>query len=107
MSISNGVAALVNTTGVPIGDKKLTVSSTVTAQGRRKVSVKLAIPVVQDAVVGGVSRPTVVRTAYVELNFSFDATSNTTERGDTVGYMWSLLGSTLMANLVDDLQTLY
>lgn len=106
-SIAGGVATLVESTGVPLGDKKLTASSTQTSQGRRKVTYKLSVPVMQDAVSNGVSRPTAVRTAYASLEFSFDPTSNVQERSDVRSMIVSLLQDTNMRDLIDHLTTLY
>lgn len=85
--MSNGVATLVQSTGVPIGNKRLTVASTQTQTGKLKTSIKLAVPVVQDVVSAGISKPTVVRTAYVDIVFTFDNTSSDMERG----HLWSMV----------------
>lgn len=106
--IPNGVATLAQSTGVPIGDRRLTISSTETASGRRKIAMKLVIPVVQDVEVSGISKPTVVRTSYVDISFAFDGTSNTAERQDVLAYAKSLLSNTtLIDSVVEDLETLY
>jgi hypothetical protein len=78
--ITNGVATAVNTAGVPIGEKIASWATTRTSTGRRKVTLKLAIPVVQDVVVAGISKPTAVRTAYADVTLTFADTSTTTER---------------------------
>jgi hypothetical protein len=98
--ISGGVGAVVESTGVPIGDRRFTISLSRTAQNRYKPSLKLTLPVVQDETINGVTRPTVVRTAYVEVNFSFDQTSSEQERKDAVGLIQSALDSD--ASLVND-----
>jgi len=107
VNIDGGVASLVNSTGVPIGDQVLTYSSTKTASGKRKALLKLVLPVVQDVVVAGISKPTVVRTAYVEMSFTFDSTSNAAERHDALGLAWSLLGSTTAPLVIGDLSAPY
>lgn len=106
-NISGGVATLVESTGVPIGDKRISVSSVQTAQGRRKMTIKLAVPVVQDAVVNGVSRPTVVRTAYADLTMTFDPTSSKKERLDVTRMLADLSIEGMMNAVVGDLQGLY
>jgi len=93
VNINQGVAALEVNTGVPIGNPRITISTPVTASGKRKVSLKLALPVVQDAVVGGVTRKTVVRTAYADIQLSFDQTSETAERVKVLNMLSSLFGS--------------
>lgn len=80
--ITAGVATMVESTGIPIGDRVITLSQARTGSGRIKILIKLKIPVVQDAIVNGVSRPTVVRTNYGEISFNFDSSSTTRERDD-------------------------
>lgn len=106
-NVQGGVATLVESTGVPIGDKRLTIGQNTTQQGRRKVTVKLNLPVVQDAVVNGVTRPTVVRTTYVDLSFSFDGSSDTDERKDALAFIESLMGNTMFISAAGDLAGIY
>jgi len=80
VDIIGGVATLESNTGVPIGNPRLTFSMNRAASGKRKFVMKLSMPVVQDNVVNGVSRPVVVRTAYAECTLTFDASSTTSER---------------------------
>lgn len=105
--IQGNVATLVESTGVPIGNKSISISLTRTAAGRRKAVVKAVFPVVQDAVVSGVSRPTIVRAAYADITFSFDQTSSTLERKDVIAYMKSLFGTAMFDDVAADLQPLY
>lgn len=106
--ITNGVATAIRSNGVPIADKRISISQSRTAgNGRAKVQVKLAIPVVQDVVVNGVSRPTVVRTAYADLTLTFDQTSNAAERADVRSYLYSFLVSGTGPAVIDGLDTLY
>lgn len=102
-----GVATLVESTGVPIADKKISISQTRTANGRRKTLIKVQLPVVQDMVVGGVSRPTAIRTAYAELTLSTDATSNPGERGDLTAYIKSFLLSAFGGEIAVLLEDVY
>jgi hypothetical protein len=106
-NISSGVASLVESTGVPLGNKRITIGQNQTPQGRRKVTVKFTIPVVQDAVVSGVTRPTVVRTAYADITLSFDGSSNTLERKDVLSYIASLMANDMFEATAGDLQGLY
>ncbi len=105
--IANGVATLVNGTGVPVADKKVTASHTRTTTGREKIVLKLDLPIVQDVTVNGVTKPTPVRRAFFECSFSVDGTSSTAERADVLGYAWDLLGSAFVRDLVVDLGDLY
>jgi len=104
---NNGVATLVESTGVPVGDQRLTAARTRTQAGREKTSLKLTLPIVQDVEVLGVTKPTIVRSAYVELNFSFDGTSSTAERGHALMLAADLLADASVIALVRDLQTYY
>lgn len=104
--INGGVATLVNSTGVPIGDKTVSISSTRTTTGRRKVTMKMVMPIVQDVVSGGVSRPTVVRTAYADVTLTFDGTSTPTERDDLRAYLTHFLSeATLVTPIIHNLSS--
>lgn len=107
--ITNGVATLVNTlvSGAVIGDERLTVSVVSTTSGKQKVTLRLAVPKVQDVVIGGISRPTVVKTAYAELTFSSDATGSADDRGEIVLLVRSLLSKDVMWDVIAGLQRYY
>lgn len=106
---AKGVARLERTTGVPIGNEVLTISSGKTPAGRRKATLKLTVPILQNGVVDGISRPTVVRSSYATIEFSFDGSSSKTERTDVRKMIVDLLGDgqTLAAAVIDDLEGLY
>jgi len=90
--ITGGVTTLVESQGgIPLGDRRITMSQTRSTNGRVRVTVKLALPVLEDMTVNGVVRKTVTRTNYVDCVFNFDATSTTRERDDTAGFLWNLL----------------
>lgn len=86
----NGVAVLVKSDGVKVGDKKFTIARRATA-GKRKTSIRLVLPVVATEVINGISLPKVIRTAYANVDFSFDVTSTRQERDDLVGMLYSAL----------------
>lgn len=95
-TIEGPVATLIESTGIPVGDSRFTISlGKPTAQGKYKPTLRLTIPVVQTQTLNGVSTPVVVRTAYAEASFSFDATSSEAERNDVVG----MLADSLRASL--------
>ncbi len=88
----SGVATLIETTGVPVGNSRLSISKNLTSgQGRIKVVLKLAVPVVVNETINGVSSPKVVRTAYADLTLTYDQTSSEAERNDFVGMLESAL----------------
>lgn len=105
--VAGGVAVLVESNGIPLGDRRLTLSKSQTANGRRKVTVKLSVPVVQDQVLNGVSRPTVVRTAYADLTFTYDSSSSKKERTDLAYHIGVLMSRPLFEGVNGDLQGLY
>lgn len=107
--IAGGVSTLVESTGTPIGERRLTLSQNRTTSGRVKVIARLVIPVVQDAVVNGISKPTIVRTSYADVTLSFDSGSSTAEREDTVALIRSLLANeqTMVQAFAVDLEGLY
>lgn len=89
LDIQQGVGVVVESSGVPIGDRRFSVSLSKTANNRYKPSIKMSIPIVQDATVSGVTRPTVVRTLYADLTFNFPSDSSEQERKDAVGMLQS------------------
>lgn len=108
--ISGGVAAVVESSGVPLGNKRVTLSINRTKDnGRYKPSLKFTFPVVQTETLNGVSRPVVVRTAYVDLTFTFDPASTTQERDDVMGQVYSSLATdqTLTRGLIVGLENVY
>lgn len=109
--ITSGVVNLAESTGVPIADRRLSASVTRTGQGRRKLTFKMAIPVVQDSVINGVSRPTVTRSAYADVTLSFDETSSKAEREDLRSFVSELFGPAakqpMIAKFIGDLEGIF
>lgn len=103
-----GVAEVAKSSGVAIGDKRLTIS-TRKSKDRRRISMRLILPVVATETINGISYPKVVRTNYANLDFNFDAASSSQERDDTVGMLASGLGTskTLVDSTVVDLEGIY
>lgn len=106
--ITNGVATVIESNGVPVGESKFSIASRKTAS-RRKVSLRLMIPITQTETINGVDRPVVVRTAYANVEFNFDATSEEQERDNIVGMLADALGSssTLVNDTVVSLEGVY
>jgi len=105
--IVSGVATLTEGTGIPIGENQLSFSIAKTASGRRNVKMKLIIPIVQDVVVAGISRPTVVRNTTVNVDLSFAEDSSTAERKDARALTANALNHALLASAINELQALY
>lgn len=103
------VGTVVNSTGVPLADKRMTISLKKTASGGYKARVQLAIPLVENSVVNGLTIPVVSRTAYADLSFNFASTSTEQERKDIVGMLQSALAPAqlLVNDTVVKLQGVY
>lgn len=82
----NGVHVWSEKTTVPAGNPRYTASLRA-SNGKFRPTVKLTLPITQTQTLNGVSSPVIVRTAYVEVNFTFDALSSEQERADAVGLM--------------------
>lgn len=89
---ANGVHVYSEKTSVPAGNPRFTASLR-SSNGKYRPTVKLVVPVVQTQTINGVSSPVVVRTAYAEVNFTFDALSSEQERADTVGLIANALAA--------------
>lgn len=107
--IVNGVATVVESTGIPIGENRLALSLVRTQSGRYKPTLKFTFPVVQTETVNGVSKPVVIRTAYAEVSFNFDGTSSLQERKNAVGLVYNSLNEskTVVDGLLTKLETVY
>lgn len=105
---ANGVGVVAETGTVPIGEPKYTIQNK-RVNGRFKVTLKLSVPIVQTQTINGVSTPVVVRTSYVDCQFTFDPTSSEQERKDVVGMFYSSLDSskTLVNDTLVKLQGIY
>lgn len=90
--IKDGVGVAVNAAVTPAGGERISVSNVPTGT-RYKGEVRLVLPVVQTETINGISKPVVVRTAYVTVQTSFDVTSTEQERNDAIGLMASALGT--------------
>lgn len=108
-SIDSGVAMVVESSGIPIGDNRVTISSTRTTAGRYKVKLQYTFPVLVNETINGVSTPKVARSAYPDISFSFDSTSTEAERNNVVGMVMDSLGTgkVLVNDTVVKLQGVY
>jgi hypothetical protein len=103
---TNGVHVFSEKTGVPAGNPRFTAAYR-KSNGKFRPTLRLVVPVTQTQTINGVSTPVVVRTAYAEVNFTFDELSSDQERKDCVGLMANALASTqtqindLLVNLSD------
>jgi hypothetical protein len=104
----NGVHIYSEKTTVPAGNPRFT-SSLRSSNGKYRPSLKLQVPVVQTQTINGIDSPVVVRTAFAEVNFTFDALSSTQERADCVGLLYNSLAAaqTQVNDLVVNLSDTY
>lgn len=107
-NISEGVGEVVETTGVPVGESRFTISMR-RSNDRYKSKLRLAVPVVVNQVVNGVSTPIVTRTAYADVAFDFSAESTEAERNNLVGMLQDSLApaKVLVNDTVVKLQGVY
>jgi len=91
--IVDGVATVIEGSGVPIGDNSVSWSLRKTPSGRYKGIIRARFPIVQTQTINGVSTPVVVRQANCELTVNFDATSTEQERKDACRLMQTILRS--------------
>lgn len=105
-NVEGGIGTVVESSGMKIGDSKFSVTSRKTANGRYRADLKLEVPVVENAVINGLTVPQVSRIAYATVNFSFSESSTTAERNDIVGMLEDSLkkAKTLVDKTVVDLE---
>lgn len=77
---------------VPIGNKVVVIKQRRSGT-KYKINVLFKNPVLVTEVINGVNVPKVQRTAYAELNLTFEETSSLQERKDTVGMFANMLAS--------------
>jgi hypothetical protein len=93
-------------TSVPAGNPRFTASLR-KSNGKYRPALRFQVPVVQTQTINGVSNPVIVRTAYIELNCTFDELSTDQERKDAVGLMANAMAASqtqindLLVNLSD------
>jgi hypothetical protein len=104
----NGKNTFTVSSGVPVGDKKLTVSLS-KSQTRTKVELVFTDPILVTETVNNVDRPLIDRTSYASVKFSFPNTSTLQERQDLVGKMASALGAdqTFLMEVCAELKGIY
>lgn len=86
----NGVAYVAETTGVPVADIGMSIS-TRRVNDRIKSRLVITVPVVQTETINGISKPKVVRSSVTAVDFTFSRESSEAERNDVVGMLASAL----------------
>lgn len=107
--IVGNVGTVVESTGVPVGDKRVSASLRNTGNGNYVGTIRYVFPIVNDQTINGVTTPVVVRTTYADVEFKFSASSTEQERKDAVGQVESSLGTakTLINDMLVKLQGIY
>jgi len=86
-----GVAKWVKPGTTPVGDETMTFSMNRTPSGKFRALLKIVVPKTQDVDVGGVTRPTVVKTGIVTVEFTSDSAHTAVERGELLDLVRSAL----------------
>lgn len=76
-----------------LGDFIFTVNPRVTPNGRRKIDLKLSLPVLQTETINGISSYKVVRASRVVVTCDFASDSTEQERKDTIGMIYTALAA--------------
>lgn len=103
----NGVATLTAVAKVPMLEKRVTTSVSQPSRTRKnyKVHVKLQNP--EECTNAASCDPSVARTAYAEVGFTFDRTSTAAERTFLREELIALLQDELLADAIDNLNPMY
>jgi hypothetical protein len=98
---SKGVATLIKAGTSPVGDEKLTLSSVRLPSGKVRTELRLQVPKTQDVDVGGVTRPTVVKTGFAVLTMTTDGTATSDDRQELFKMLCSAVTYSENPNIVD------
>lgn len=88
----NGVAYVAESTGTPVADIGLSIS-TRRVNDKIKSRLVLTVPVVQTETINGISKPKVVRSSVAAVDFTFSRESSEAERNDVVGMFADAFGT--------------
>lgn len=108
VDIQQNVATVSERTGSPVADPIYSISNRRSGDNY-KVTIKMSVPVVQNETVNGISRPVVVRSAYVQATFTFSKDSTEEERDNVVGMFADSFGTgkTLVNDTLVKLEGVY
>lgn len=107
--IVNNVGSVVESSGIPLGDKRVTVGLRRNGNSKFITEFRYTFPVTDTQVINGISSTVVTRIAYATLTFTFDPSSTEQERKDAVGMVQSSLDASkvLTNDMVIKLQGVY
>lgn len=108
-SEKDGVFTWAERTGTPLGDAKITLSLSKSANGNYKARLRTVDPVVVNETINGVVVPKVDRTNYIQSEFTFSDRSSEQERENSIGKHANALADaqTLVMGVVRDLEGIY
>lgn len=102
---SKGVQVFRKPGTAPVGDEILTFLTTRAPNGGKiKSTLKVKVPKTQDVDVGGVIRPTVVKTAYAELTITTDSTATLEDRQEIFKMLCSAVTYSENPLIVDSIE---
>lgn len=84
-SVKDGIGTVVESGPVAMGENSVSISQRRTPTNRQKTVLKMAFPVVVTEVINGVSRPVVIDTDYVSIEYNFGPTSTEARRNSVQG----------------------
>lgn len=92
VDIQQNVGTVSERTGSPVADPVYSISNRRSGDNY-KVTIKMSVPVVQNETINGITRPIVVRSAYVQATFTFSKDSTEGERNNVVGMFADSFGT--------------
>lgn len=92
VDIQQNVGTVSERTGSPVADPVYSISNRRSGDNF-KVTIKMSVPVVQNETINGITRPIVVRAAYVQATFTFSKDSTEEERDNVVGMFADSFGT--------------
>jgi hypothetical protein len=107
VDLAKGIATLAEGSGVPVGDIRMSYGVAKTGTGRLKTTLRFAIPEVQTVSEGGGTKTSVLRTAYIDLSMTFEATSTVGERSDCISFVLNALQHSAMQKTFIGLESVY
>ena len=103
---TGGITTFTESSGVPIGDNRMTVGFNRTAN-KVKAEVRFTLPVVKTQETNGVSEVKLLRTAYANLTLTFDSSSTRAERDEVYFLIQSMLANPIVGGALFGLEELY
>nr|AAC06250.1 coat protein [Enterobacteria phage M11] len=104
---TNGVAALSEAGAVPALEKRVTISVSQPSRNRKNYKVQVKIQNPTSCTASGTCDPSVTRSAYSDVTFSFTQYSTVEERALVRTELQALLADPMLVNAIDNLNPAY